>query len=163
MADGLYASFAEVLSVCQSFKDDLAVILDPESGFAPRMRELCEQQCVESGQVVLYIFIDNRLRLEDLEDGAEGRSLADEIDLLRLEANTWGLLQAILPYGLSIFPYTRLEAHSGQGSKNRNATFSNSQRSTARKPVHANVHTCPSNHPCLTSSHRTYCCTRVVT
>jgi hypothetical protein len=44
MADGLYSSFAEVLSVCQSFKDDLAAILDPESGFAPRMRELCEQQ-----------------------------------------------------------------------------------------------------------------------
>jgi hypothetical protein len=50
MAEGLYASFAEVLSLCQSFKDELAVILDPESGFAPRMRELCEQQYVESGQ-----------------------------------------------------------------------------------------------------------------
>lgn len=52
MAEGLYASFAEVLSVCQSFKDDLAVILDPDSGFAPRMRELCEQQWVESGQTL---------------------------------------------------------------------------------------------------------------
>ena len=46
MAEGLYASCAEVLSMCQTFKDDLAAVLDPESGFAPRMRELCEQQWV---------------------------------------------------------------------------------------------------------------------
>jgi len=59
MAEGFYASFAEVLSVCQSFKDDLAVILDPESGFAPRMRELCEQQWVESVQTMLHLFIGN--------------------------------------------------------------------------------------------------------
>src|SRR6266542_3226751 len=38
------------------------------------------------------------MRLEDLENSAESRrGLADEIDLLRLEANTWALLQAILP------------------------------------------------------------------
>ena len=50
MADGLYSSFAEVLSACQSFKDDLAAILDPETGFAPRMRQLCEQLWAESGR-----------------------------------------------------------------------------------------------------------------
>jgi len=38
------------------------------------------------------------MRLEDLENSGESRrGLAEEIDLLRLEANTWALLQAILP------------------------------------------------------------------
>jgi len=44
MADDLYAPCAEILSVCQGFKDDLATVLDPEAGFAPRMRNLCEHQ-----------------------------------------------------------------------------------------------------------------------
>lgn len=46
MSDGLYASCAEVLSVCQANKDDLEALLHPESGFAPRLREICEQQYV---------------------------------------------------------------------------------------------------------------------
>ncbi|KAF9530797.1 nuclear pore complex protein [Crepidotus variabilis] len=80
MADGLYASCAEVLSLSQSIKDDLEAVLDPETGFAPRMRQICDDQ------------------LEELEEEAGSRrGLADEIDLLRLEANTWGLLQALLP------------------------------------------------------------------
>jgi hypothetical protein len=39
------------------------------------------------------------IRLEDLEDTAASKiRLSEEIDLLRLEANTWGLLQAVLPF-----------------------------------------------------------------
>jgi nuclear pore complex protein Nup107 len=44
MPEALYESFAQVLSLCQSMKDDLAAILDPETGFAPRLRQLCRDQ-----------------------------------------------------------------------------------------------------------------------
>jgi len=40
----MYASCAEVLSVCQSVKEDLEAVLDSGNGFAPRMRQLCEDQ-----------------------------------------------------------------------------------------------------------------------
>ena len=46
MSDALYASCAEVLSVCQANKDDLDALLNPESGFAPRLRDICYRQCV---------------------------------------------------------------------------------------------------------------------
>ena len=49
MAEGLYASFSEVLSVCQAFEDDLATLLDPESGFVPRIRGLCERSELNAG------------------------------------------------------------------------------------------------------------------
>lgn len=44
MADKLYESCAEVLSLCQSMKDDLAALLDPETGFAPRLRQICRDR-----------------------------------------------------------------------------------------------------------------------
>ena len=44
MAEALYAACAEVLSVCQANKDDLEALLHPETGFAPRLREICNQQ-----------------------------------------------------------------------------------------------------------------------
>jgi nuclear pore complex protein Nup107 len=47
-SDELHASCAEVLAWCQANKDDLAKVLDPETGFAPRMRELCLDQCVQA-------------------------------------------------------------------------------------------------------------------
>lgn len=44
MSEGLYASCAEVLSLCQSMDDDLAALLHPETGFAPRLRQICRDQ-----------------------------------------------------------------------------------------------------------------------
>lgn len=44
MAETLYGSCAEALSLAQSMKDDLAALLDPETGFAPRFRQLCRDQ-----------------------------------------------------------------------------------------------------------------------
>ncbi|KAH6905125.1 nuclear pore complex protein [Coprinopsis sp. MPI-PUGE-AT-0042] len=76
MAETLYSSFADVLSVSQSVKDDLEALLDSENGFAPRLRQICEDQ------------------IADLEDGRASR---EDIDLLQLEANTWNLLQLVLP------------------------------------------------------------------
>ncbi|KAJ7273472.1 nuclear pore protein 84/107 [Mycena haematopus] len=75
----LYASCAEVLSICQSMNDDLEGLLHPETGFAPRLRQICHDQLV------------------DYEENGDGRSTQEELDLLRLERDTWGLLQAVMP------------------------------------------------------------------
>lgn len=45
MAENLYTSCAQVLSVCQGV-EDLSILLDPQTGFAPRLRQLCSEQCV---------------------------------------------------------------------------------------------------------------------
>ncbi|TDL18237.1 hypothetical protein BD410DRAFT_775281 [Rickenella mellea] len=80
MADSFFVSSAEVLAQFQSEDIDLDTVLDPETGFAPRLAKIC------------------RKALEELNDPrSEVRYAQDEIDLLRLESNTWDLLQAVLP------------------------------------------------------------------
>ncbi|KAK7436197.1 Nucleoporin nup84 [Stygiomarasmius scandens] len=76
MAEALYQPYADVLSLSQSMQDDLAGLLDPENGFAPRMRRICREQITE------------------YEENGE---YPDELELLRLEENTWALLQAVMP------------------------------------------------------------------
>jgi nuclear pore complex protein Nup107 len=44
MSDSLYVAYADVLSLCQSTKDDLAALLDPETGFSPRLKQICHDQ-----------------------------------------------------------------------------------------------------------------------
>ncbi|KAJ8474879.1 hypothetical protein ONZ45_g15800 [Pleurotus djamor] len=80
MSDALFASYAEVLSLCQSLRDDLEAILDPETGFAPRLRRVCRDQLAEYEQSF-----------------SNGGLTREEIDVLKLEENTWALLQAIMP------------------------------------------------------------------
>ena len=46
MSETFYTSCADVLALCQAEKDNLEALLDPQTGFAPRLRQLCEQQCV---------------------------------------------------------------------------------------------------------------------
>ena len=46
MSETFYTSCADVLALFQAQKDDLESLLDPQAGFAPRLRQLCEQQCV---------------------------------------------------------------------------------------------------------------------
>lgn len=79
MSHTLYTSCAEVLSLAQSRKDDLEALLDPETGFAPKLRQICQEQLAEAEEAN-----DNRLSSEELE-------------ALRMESDTWGLLQAIMP------------------------------------------------------------------
>ncbi|KAH7906565.1 nuclear pore protein 84/107 [Hygrophoropsis aurantiaca] len=79
MSESLYSSCAEVLSVCQAQKDDLFVLLDPVAGFAPRLRQICRDQIAEA------------------ERGAAADISQTELEALQLEANTWGLLQAVMP------------------------------------------------------------------
>lgn len=47
MADAFYSSCADVLSVCQAKRQDLDALLDPKTGFASRLRDLCQDQCVQ--------------------------------------------------------------------------------------------------------------------
>lgn len=76
MAEALYHAFAEVLSVSQESKDDLDALLDKEDGFAPRLRQICQDE------------------IADLQASMAPQS---EIEHMQLEANTWALLQLILP------------------------------------------------------------------
>ncbi|KAJ7695686.1 nuclear pore protein 84/107 [Mycena rosella] len=75
----LYVSSAEVLSICQAMNDDLEGLLHPDTGFAPRLRQICHNQLV------------------DYDENGDGRLTHEELDLLRLERDTWGLLQAVMP------------------------------------------------------------------
>lgn len=79
MAESLYASCAQVLSVCQSIEDDLVALLHPQTGFAPRLRQLCLDQ------------------LAELDEDDMGEMSEAEAEALRLEADTWALLQALMP------------------------------------------------------------------
>ncbi|KAN0078059.1 Nuclear pore protein 84/107 [Tylopilus felleus] len=79
MSESLYTSCAQVLALCQGVKDDLPALLDPVSGFAPRLRQLCRDQ------------------IEELESSATSDVSQVELEALRMEANTWGLLQALMP------------------------------------------------------------------
>ncbi|KAF5389351.1 hypothetical protein D9757_004360 [Collybiopsis confluens] len=78
-AQVLYGLCAEALSFAQSKKDDLAALLDPDTGFAPRFRKICRDQ------------------IDDLQSMANFNDASDEIELLKLEENTWALLQAVMP------------------------------------------------------------------
>ena len=47
MSETLYTRCAEVLAHCQAqLKDDLPALLDPASGFAPQLRQICTQWSV---------------------------------------------------------------------------------------------------------------------
>ena len=67
----IFAQYADVLAVAQP---DLHALLNPHTGFAPRIVKICRQ------------------RLEDAQDA----SSPQEIELARLELNTWMLLQALM-------------------------------------------------------------------
>ena len=55
MADAFYSSCADVLTVCQAKKQDLDALLDPKMGFASRLRDLCQDQCVQQPSSVCEI------------------------------------------------------------------------------------------------------------
>ncbi|KAI1789916.1 hypothetical protein LXA43DRAFT_892007 [Ganoderma leucocontextum] len=71
MAESLYTSCASVLSLCQANKDDLETLLHPETGFVPRLREICNQQLAELQ-----------------EAAAEGSASSCELDALKMESDT---------------------------------------------------------------------------
>ncbi|CAL1702971.1 unnamed protein product [Somion occarium] len=79
MSETLYASCAQVLSLAQAEKDNLDALLDPEKGFAPCLRQICHDRWAE------------------LKDKPEGSVSPEELEALRMERDTWGLLQAVMP------------------------------------------------------------------
>lgn len=79
MSNTLYASCAEALSFAQANQDDLATLLDPETGFAPKLRRICQEQLLE------------------VEECGDDRYSLEELEALRMESDTWGLLQAVMP------------------------------------------------------------------
>ncbi|KAF9475041.1 hypothetical protein BDN70DRAFT_884207 [Pholiota conissans] len=86
MSEGHYASCAEVL--LQSSKDDLEAILDPQNGYAPQMRNICSNL------------------IGEYEERPDSHTLQDDIEILRLEENTWSLLQAVMPARKTEPPHT---------------------------------------------------------
>lgn len=101
MSETFYTSCADVLALFQAQKDDLEALLDPQAGFAPRLRQLCEQQCVPSSNTASFFFFPLLVsyitysRLADIRE--EGNATPEEMEALRMECSTWALLQAIMP------------------------------------------------------------------
>ncbi|KAL0570146.1 Nucleoporin nup84, partial [Marasmius crinis-equi] len=94
MSETLYSSYSEVLLLAQSMKDDLEGLLDPEAGLAPRLRQICRDQYVLKFSAGRLSFLHAPpTRIED----ATGEASSEELDLLKLEENTWALLQAVMP------------------------------------------------------------------
>ncbi|KJA15826.1 hypothetical protein HYPSUDRAFT_148640, partial [Hypholoma sublateritium FD-334 SS-4] len=79
-----YASCVDILSICQSLKADLEAVLNPQTGYAPCIRQKCMDQCVSP----------TKFR-------GPASSSDEELEGLRLEENTWVLLQVVSPYILS--------------------------------------------------------------
>ncbi|VDB98104.1 unnamed protein product [Peniophora sp. CBMAI 1063] len=75
MSDPFYTDSAEVLQDCQAHKDDLSYLFDFERGFAPQMHRICYRQ------------------MAALE--RDGMASQEEVEALRLECNTWSLLQTL--------------------------------------------------------------------
>lgn len=98
MADPFYSSCADVLSVCQTNREDLDALLDPKTGFASRLRDLCDEQCVQPPSFV-YETDPAQLnpRLKAILASDVGYIPQEKIDALRMESNTWALLQCIMP------------------------------------------------------------------
>ncbi|EJC99448.1 uncharacterized protein FOMMEDRAFT_148674 [Fomitiporia mediterranea MF3/22] len=71
----LYAQAAEVLAASHATRDDLAALLDPKTGFAPKLSAMCRKRIDE--------LMENGTTLEDGE-------------MLRLESNTWDLVQLLM-------------------------------------------------------------------
>lgn len=72
MSSTLYVACAEVLSLAQSKKDDL------DTGFAPKLRQICHE------------------RLEELQEDPSSESDMEML-ALKMESDTWGLLQVVMP------------------------------------------------------------------
>jgi nuclear pore complex protein Nup107 len=95
MSETFYTACADILALCQTQKDNLEALLDPQSGFAPQLRHLCEQQYVVSFLGDSTVLPHSFSRLSDLR--GEGNATPEEIEALRMECSTWALLQAVMP------------------------------------------------------------------
>ncbi|KAH8111554.1 107-domain-containing protein [Phellopilus nigrolimitatus] len=74
-----YALSADVLATCHDKRDDLSAVLDPETGFAPRLSNMCKKRLREASEPDMLF-----------------ESSREEIHMLRLESDTWDLLQTLM-------------------------------------------------------------------
>lgn len=59
-----------------------------------------------STHILIYIILDRvSTRVEELQNGAISDVSQVELEALRMEANTWGLLQALMPCVDTSFPF----------------------------------------------------------
>ncbi|KAH9951311.1 nuclear pore protein 84/107 [Amylocystis lapponica] len=82
MSEALFAPCAEVLKAGKAANGDLDALLDPDSGFASRLTQICRDQ------------------LADLEENSitENAVSQGELEALKMESDTWALLQALIPH-----------------------------------------------------------------
>ena len=105
MAHALYSSYAHVFYEQKASLGDLGAMLHVVDGFAPRLRDACQK-----ASVTLQFLSCTARRLYSL-NYAESRERdldvqPDDLQALRLERDTWDLLQHIYGYVASCFGFT---------------------------------------------------------
>lgn len=151
MTENLYASCAEVLSVCQANKDNLEALLNPETGFAPKLRQICDQQYV---LLWLYKLLEAELyRLLELNEATTEASM-QEVEALKMESDTWALLQALMSYVSSFRRVKCVMQHVLQATQDHPSRISTSSRPSRRQPLHATSYARAVYYACITSALR---------
>ena len=93
-----YASSADILARFYENRDDLAALLDPETGFAPSLSQMCRKKyAIEVCYTARVVTNTANVRLDDaLNSSTIYEESAETLELLRLESNTWDLLQSLM-------------------------------------------------------------------
>ena len=83
-----YTSCTKVLSLCHSMKYDLGALLDQETGFAPMLWQICQDQWVHtiehSFHGTYFIVVCNRL--SELEENCDKQGHPEELATSKMEA-----------------------------------------------------------------------------
>ena len=157
MSESLYSSCAQVLSLCQAAKDDLAALLDPNTGFAPRLRQLCHDQWVSTLVSGTRLTSHQNLRNGEqrvfgyLPGGARRLALGGKYLGSSTSCNAVSELDLTLH-----FISRRL-----QRTQNRAKTSRPSAHAARPKSIHTDVNASTSNHAIVGSPHRTRRSTRM--
>jgi len=148
MADPFYSSCADVLSVCQANKEDLDALLDPKTGFASRLRDLCQEQCVQQCSSICEADPTKlKPRLKAILASDLGYIPQEKIDALQMESNTWALLQSIMPcVYCSISRENAIESRNLQASKATVSRVAFTPTTLTREPIYPDIHSCSSNY-----------------
>lgn len=101
-------------------------------------------------------------RVDELESGALSDASRVELEAIRMEANTWGLLQALMPCVDPSFPLTRSQM-SVQRPKNGARAPSQSTHPSHGEPIPPDVDPRASDYARVAYAHRTRHRARVAT
>ena len=92
-SDALYASCVEVLSLCQSMKDELHLFSIQRLGLHQDFEFVGTNGFISSD--IPFIVLISLWCTTGLEENRDERAHPEELTALRMEANTWGFLQAL--------------------------------------------------------------------